>query len=75
MPNWSPGVKERLQAGPTRYIRGMHGERVHLWDCPHRGKWWVAWKWAEGRSWSEIAALDWVKPCKLCRPEQNTDTE
>lgn len=71
---WSPGVREKLQAGPTRFIRARRGA-VHRWGCRHAGKWWVGWQWAEDRSWDEIAALPWVKACAHCRPGSNQESD
>ena len=55
---------------PTHFIR--NGDTVHLWGCPHKGKKWVRWNWAEGKSLAQIAyeCADWLMPCGHCRKKK-----
>jgi hypothetical protein len=59
---------------PTMLIR--NGDMVHLWGCPHAGRKWVPWNWAEREGMGEAMRVPWLKKCGHCFGKaSNTDRE
>jgi hypothetical protein len=56
----------------TRLVRsGRGGGTIHLNGCPRaKGRVVVGWEWAEGRSDDEWLRKAWLRPCRVCLPEQ-----
>lgn len=56
----------QLQSRHWRYVRTNNGRTIHLADCP-RARTGTPWKWAQGRTVTEIfltaAGSEWASCC------------
>ena len=58
---------------PTALIR--NGDVVHKWGCPHAGRKWVPWNWAEREGIGAALSVPWLKKCGHCfRNGSNQDS-